>query len=522
MAGEPPPAFDLPRHGREGHIRLPDFAGQIVVLDFFAYWCAPCAKASRELETGVQQFYAARQGNARGIPVRVVSVNIEKDQPARTEKFIRDTGASLVAEDAGAVLLKQFGAVNIPFLVVVDGTAGGPGAPHFEIVYRHAGFEGVDKLRRLIDELGTGPRAFPTELAAPKRTAGTPRSHTVEADSDIAWASDILLTDSTVRYRQTVGGTEWDVGLSYATFDEDYRPFRLVDPNSFEEHLHKDRIGGQLGLRQSVADRLTLLGSFGLYDGYPDYRRVWIANRYRQKYGHPDFPTVPGYERPHPRGMNGSLGARWEYLPAAGYAEATFGYAWQETAPGYEDGEDAQGGYKLLKGDKLLDTWSLRLSSENVLTPRLRALNEFGFAWTSGRELRFSYQGSLNLARGERWVVRSYGGVSKEAPQFDAWFVGGAVECEVVPQLLLGISARYYADTGEIENSLPFTSAAPPLRSWEAGVSLRYSWSQASIKLSVAPFTTDYQRDREIGPEFVYLYDDRRWALAQLALSVQF
>ena len=527
VAAEPAPKFDLPRRGVEGRVRLEDFTGQIVVLDFFAYWCAPCLKASRELESGVQQFYGARQGNPHRVPVRVVSVNIEAQQPARTERFIRDTGASFVADDPAATLLKQFGAANIPFLVVIDGTASRPDAPRFEVVYRRAGFEGVDVLRGIIDGLGAAPGEKTVEQSAKgangkQRLADALREQTFEVDSEVAWASDMLLSESTIRYRQSLGGKEWDLSVSYATFDEDYRPNPLVDANPFEEHLHEDRIGGQLQMRLPLAERLTFLSSIGLYEGYLNYRRVWIANRYRQKYGHPDFPRVPGYEPPDPKGANVSLGTRWEYLPATGFAEWTLGYARDKTAPGYEDGEDAQGNYKLLQGQELLDTWSVKFSSENVLTRRLRALNEFSFAWTTERDMRFTYQGSLNLALGERWVLRGYGGITTEDPQFDAHFFGATLECEVLPGLLLGATGRYYEDTGEIESGLPFTSAAPPLRSWEAGVSLRYSWRRATLKASFAPFATDYKRDPLIGPEFFYLYEDRRWSLAQIALSVQF
>ena len=504
-------------------MRLEDFAGQILVLDFFAYWCVPCERASRELESGVQQYYAERKGNARGLPVRVLSVNIEKAMPERTAAFLRRTGASFVADDFDASLLKQFGVAGIPYLVVVDGTGSGANAPRFTVAYQHAGFEGTGKLREVIDGLGSGePRAMPTATPA----TGTPAENTFDLDTEFAWASDFLLTDSGVKFKRKSGNTEWEASVRYASFAEDYRPNLNVDGLGYAEHLNEDRFSGSVDLRQRVAPPLQVLASANAYDGYPNYRRVWIANRYRQKYDDPRFPRIQGYEEPDPKGYGGNAGLRWEYLPTVAFAELRGGYQFEQTAPGYVDelftnsvGEvDA----RAAGGRVHLDTWSVVCSSENVLTSRLRALNEFTFTQTTDRELRFVYRGSVNVALGERWVARAYGGVSTEAPQFDAHFFGLTLEYEATPKLSFLVSGRYYKDTGEIENSLPVTSAAPPLTSWEAGAGVRWTVGRSVIKLYGGPFWTDYHPQPGIGPEFIYLYADRNWGLAQLAWSMQF
>jgi thiol-disulfide isomerase/thioredoxin len=513
-------------------VRLEDFAGQILVLDFFAYWCAPCEQASRELEAGVQKYYAERNGNARGAPVRVVSVNIEKALPERTAAFVRRTDASLVVDDPEGTLLKQFGAAGIPFLVVVDGTGSRPNAPSFIVAYQHAGFEGTGKLRELIDKLGSGEaRAAPTAVPA----SGPPVETTVEADSEFAWASDLLLTDSGVKFSRRGRSTEWDASVRYATFGEDYRPNPDVDGLGQAERLNEDRFSGLVSLRQRVADPLQLLVSANAYDGYPDYRRVWIANRYRQKYADPRFPGIPGYEEPDPKGYGGSAGLRWEYLPAVAFGELSLGYQHDWTAPGYVDilvtnsvGEiDANA----LRGREQLDTYLASFSSENILTTRIRVKNEFKFSETTDRELRFSYLGSLNVALGERWVARGYGGVTTEAPEFDAHFFGLTLEYEVLPNLSFLVTGRYYKDTGEIENSLAFvnaadplsvTSAAPPLTSWEASAGVRWTVGKSTFRLHGGPFWTDYKPRQGIGDEFIYLYADRNWGLAQFTWSVPF
>ncbi len=228
---------------------------------------------------------------------------------------------------------------------------------------------------------------------------------------------------------------------------------------------------------------------------------------------------MPGYEKPNPKGVNSSAGLRWEYQPTTGFVDASFLYGYDEIAPGY-DFEPQAGG--LLRGRKVLHSYSPALKFENVLTPRIRTLNEFQLTFTSGRETRHSYRGSVNVALGERWVWRTSGGYTHEDPTLRAWFVGSTLEFEITPSWLVSVSGLYYHDTGEIENSLLISSAAPGLETWQGGLGLRYVGRRYSFNVSAAPILADYQPVAVGTRPFTNLYRDRTWASVQAAWAVEF
>lgn len=121
-----------------------DFRGHILVLDFFAYWCAPCAPASAAMEQGITRHYAEQAG----VPVTVIALNVEAARPDLTEKFIRRAQLSQVGDDVDGAVLAALGARSMPFLAVFD-LRGAPA--QWRVVYQHNGFEGVDALRAVID-----------------------------------------------------------------------------------------------------------------------------------------------------------------------------------------------------------------------------------------------------------------------------------------------------------------------------------------------------------------------------------
>lgn len=511
------PDFALPKWESGETVKLADFAGEIIVLDFFAYWCAPCRKASVELEGGIQKFYAAKHGNPHGVPVRVVSVNIEADNAKQTAQYIKDTGAEFVLNDRDGKLLEKLGGTGTPFIVVIDGTRATKETPDFRVLYKNAGFEGTKKLRQIIDGLKPVPKpaaAKSGDGAAMEAATGSPVTRTGEISFETMLASDIQLTSTALSYGQQKGGTDWKLTYTHNTFGEDYEPFKLFDFFGYSERVEENYDGGSVSVRQKLGERLTLSAAGGAYAGFTDFRSVWLANYYKQQ-----FNFVPGYESPTPRGFNAATGLRWEYQPTTGFVDAGFLYANDEIAPGYEF--DTLVG-ELARGREFLQTYSPSLKFENVLTSRLRTLNEFQLTFTTGREVRYAYRGAVNIALGERWVWRTSGSYTREDPTLRAWHVGATLEFEITPHWLVNISGLYYHDTGEVENSLLISTAAPGLQTWSGGLGLRYVGTASTFSVSVAPVWADYQTVAIGTRPFTNLYQDRTWISVQAAWAITF
>ena len=128
----------------------------------------------------------------------------------------------------------------------------------------------------------------------------------------------------------------------------------------------------------------------------------------------------------------------------------------------------------------------------------------------------------MNVALGERWVWRTSGGYTHEDPTLRAWFAGVTLEFEIAPRWLVNISGLYYHDTGEIENSLFISTAAPGVQTYQAGLGLRYVGQWSSFSLSVAPLRAEYE-PVEVGTRpFTNLYADRTWVSVQAAWAIEF
>jgi hypothetical protein len=202
-----------------------------------------------------------------------------------------------------------------------------------------------------------------------------------------------------------------------------------------------------------------------------------------------------------------------------GFLEARAGYGVDDVAPGFQ--EDPATG-RVIPGPSTLYTTSATLAFEDVITSRLRALNELRVSDTTEREVRWSWQSSLNCALGERWVFRPLGGYTAEEPEFEAFWFGGALEFQATDWCALIASAQYYEDTGEVLEPFVLSSAAPALKSYQVSFGVRFTWSRFVLKIAGGPYETDYEEVPPNSRAFTNLYRDRNWALAQATIAVAF
>lgn len=335
-------------------------------------------------------------------------------------------------------------------------------------------------------------------------------TQSIETSSEMLLSDDFQIAQSSFQYGHEYDKTQWDLGLTYNRYELD-----LVSPDPFFTPIsaNANRILAQANLTHALSPRVIWQGITGYYDGFQNYRALWIAEYYRQIGALPFFDAYPDVS---PRGYQLGTQLRFEYLPATGYLEATFAYYKDWIAPSAEFERET------ILGLSVIDSFSYRLASENILSPRIRSLLEFQLTDTAAREKRYGIQQSLNIAISERWVLRTLGGWVSENPGFQSYFVGMTAETELSDKWLISTFARYYHDTGEIQNSLPATNAPPGLESLFIGLGLRWIGLRSSASLSIGPYFTRYKKTNIEAPFFEDLYRSRDWAMLRLAYALRF
>jgi cytochrome c biogenesis protein CcmG/thiol:disulfide interchange protein DsbE len=105
-------APDFTVHDSDRTVTLSQFKGQVVVLNFWATWCAPCVE---EVPSLVQM---QERMKAKGITVLAVSVDVDDSNYRR---FVRDHSVNLLTvRDADQKSNALYGTFKFPETYVID------------------------------------------------------------------------------------------------------------------------------------------------------------------------------------------------------------------------------------------------------------------------------------------------------------------------------------------------------------------------------------------------------------------
>jgi len=136
--GQVPPDF-LGKSSEGDEVRVADSDGQILIVTFWATWCAPCLKELPVLN--------AIQKSAGAGRVHVVAINM-KEKRRRFRKALKayaDFEITFVHDERGTVA-RRFNVEGIPnmFILDVDG----------RIAFRHVGYSD-SALKGIVDEINS-------------------------------------------------------------------------------------------------------------------------------------------------------------------------------------------------------------------------------------------------------------------------------------------------------------------------------------------------------------------------------
>lgn len=320
----------------------------------------------------------------------------------------------------------------------------------------------------------------------------------VKADKEIgAWESQL-----------TLSRTDYDVEFSPASFD------LLGEDAQISEKTYSLNANATRPLR----DALSLDLGIGYRDGFSNYRSVWLDTYFDQHFE--PLVGVPGhelYQNFSASAASLSGGLTWEYIPANAVASVTASWIQDNVSPGYEI--DFEG---ISRGERVLATNSLSITSENVLNPRMRSRIALTASQTSARDTRYSADLALNSALGEKFIWRNRIGLSKEAPQFEAYFLDTTLEYAFSQLVSVAVAGRRYKDTGEIEDALLFTTAAPELRSDSMRLELRWVGENWNGRLSLTHTESNFAPTNLNTDFFQNLYFDSDWTGLKLAFGRSF
>lgn len=110
---KPVAALDFEASTPDGkRVRLKDFRGKVVFLNFWATWCVPCLREMPDME---------RLGKIMaGRPFKILAVNL-METPAQVKKFVEELKVTFtIVMDTTGEISETYGATSLPLTYIID------------------------------------------------------------------------------------------------------------------------------------------------------------------------------------------------------------------------------------------------------------------------------------------------------------------------------------------------------------------------------------------------------------------
>ena len=159
LIGDLTPNIAFNPRNSEASLSLKYNSDQIVILAFFTQWCRSCRTTLGTLTSGLTQ---RENENSNGLPISLISVNLEPESPELTDQFIMDLDLKVVIDDFELELWNAFSESNgIPLLVVINGVERSPSHREWEVVHKELGTIESDRFFEILDTI------HPREVSLP-------------------------------------------------------------------------------------------------------------------------------------------------------------------------------------------------------------------------------------------------------------------------------------------------------------------------------------------------------------------
>ncbi len=145
--GDPAPALELPQLNGEKEIRLTDFKGKIVYVDFWASWCGPCRQSLPLYEALKKRIPADR--------FQILAVNLDEERKD-AENFLKHHPVSYtVLFDPTGSSARDWSVLAMPSSYLVDS--------HGRLAYIYIGFE-ASHIRKIEHDINTLLEGLPNYI----------------------------------------------------------------------------------------------------------------------------------------------------------------------------------------------------------------------------------------------------------------------------------------------------------------------------------------------------------------------